>query len=338
MQKESKPLLGITLGDPCGIGPEVVLRALASRKARAAARFLIFGSSAILREVADKLKLRMLRLQAVSSCEEATGKPGPFVLESISCPKRLALLGKPTAVGGRASIEWIKNAIRHALDGRIGAIVTAPINKEAILKGGHNWPGHTELLAAESGAAKPVMTMVGGGLRVALVTTHAAIGDLPRMITKGNVLQTIRIVDAGFRRDFGIKNPRIIVCGLNPHAGEAGRFGKEEQRAITPAIKRAQAEGITCDGPLPADVVFTKSCVGRYDAIVAMYHDQANIPVKMIAFDSGVNVTLGLPIIRTSPDHGTAYDIVRKGIASSGSMVAAILLAADMAKKRGSVR
>ena len=338
MQKKTKPLLGITLGDPCGIGPEVVIRALTNRRARSAARFLVFGSGVILEQVAGKLKLRMPRLQPVATYEETAGRPGPFILESISCPKRLALLGKPTAVGGGASIEWIENAIRHAVGGRIKAIVTAPINKEAVLKGGHNWPGHTELLAAKSGAPKPVMTMVGGGLRAALVTTHVAIKDLPGKITKANVLKTIRIVDVGFRRDFGIKNPRIIVCGLNPHAGEAGRFGSEERTAITPAIKRAQADGIKCDGPLPADVVFTKDCVARYDAIVAMYHDQANIPVKMIAFDSGVNVTLGLPIIRTSPDHGTAYDIVRKGIASPGSMVAAILLAADMARKRGSAR
>jgi 4-hydroxythreonine-4-phosphate dehydrogenase len=181
---------------------------------------------------------------------------------------------------------------------------------------------------------KPVMMMVGGGLRTALVTTHASIKALPELITLKNVLDTIRITDGDLRRYFGLNPPRIAVCGLNPHAGEAGRFGDEEARAIRPAIVEARRLGIHCDGPLSADVAYTARYCERYDAVVAMYHDQATIPVKMLAFESGVNVTLGLPIIRTSPDHGTAYDIVRRGIADPGSMLAAIRLAAEMARKR----
>jgi 4-hydroxythreonine-4-phosphate dehydrogenase len=179
------------------------------------------------------------------------------------------------------------------------------------------------------------MMMVGGGLRIALVTTHAAIKDLPGLITRKNVLETIRITHKDLRRLFGIEQPRIAVCGLNPHAGEAGRFGTEEKKSIAPAVRQARREGIACDGPIPADVAYTPEYRKRYDAVVAMYHDQATIPVKMLAFHSGVNVTLGLPIIRTSPDHGTAYDIVRKGTANPGSMIAAILLAAEMARRHG---
>jgi len=332
-----KPLIGITLGDPSGIGPEVVLRALADRRARAAARFMVFGSAALLRRVARGLHLNAPSFRRVSggpaggSFDVAQG--GPFLMECLECPARLALLGRPTAAGGAASVAWIECAVQMALDGRIDAVVTAPISKEAIHKAGYDWPGHTEMIAESAGVRKPVMMMVGGGLRIALVTTHAAIKDLPGLITRKNVLDTIRIVDHDLKRRFGLRKPRIGVCGLNPHAGEAGLFGREEAKSIAPAIRQARREGISCDGPIPADAAFTPKLRARHDAFVAMFHDQACIPVKMLAFDSGVNVTLGLPIIRTSPDHGTAYDIVRKGTANPGSMVAAILLAAEMARR-----
>ena len=334
----TKPLLAITLGDPCGIGPEVVLRALADRRARSAARFVVFGREKVLSTVAGALGLRMPRLGRITAQNDLDAGRGPWLVDEVACPAGLALKGRPTARGGRASVEWVLSAIDRALDGRVDGIVTAPINKAAIHKAGHDWPGHTEILASRCGARKPVMTMVGGGLRVALVTTHAAIADLPRAVSKRNVLETLRIVDRDMRRYFGLRRPRIAVCGLNPHAGEAGRFGREERVAIGPAVRQAQREGILCDGPTPADVVFTPDQLARHDAVVAMYHDQANIPVKMIAFDKGVNVTLGLPIVRTSPDHGTAYDIVGKGTANPGSMIEAILLAARMAACRRSAR
>ena len=334
MSKPRKKVLGITMGDPCGIGPEIILRALGNRRARAAACFVVFGNAEILQRVSAAHSLRMPHFERVHPIDSLQGRRGPFLMECGRCPSRLALLAKPTADGGRASVASIEGAIRDALEGRIDAIVTAPITKEALYRAGYDWPGHTELLAARTHTKKPVMTMVGGGLRVALVTTHAAIADLPRLITAKNVLDTLRIVHRDLRTYFGFRRPRIAVCGLNPHAGEAGKFGKEESRAIAPAVRRARTEGIRCDGPTPADVVFTRRHLARHDAAVAMYHDQANIPVKMLAFERGVNVTLGLPIIRTSPDHGTAYDIVRRGVADPSSLIEAILLAAHMAKRR----
>jgi len=334
MTKPGKPLLAFTMGDPCGIGSEVMLRALVNRRARAAARFVIFGSEAVLRQVAESFDLRFPRMTRISPGEAPGKKGGVLLLDEIRCAPALALRGHATAAGGHASIAWIESAVAAAVRGEVDGIVTGPISKEAIHKAGHEWPGHTELIAARSGGKRPVMTMVGDGLRVALVTTHVAVRDLPRAITRRKVLETLRVVHHDLRQYFGIKRPRIAVCGLNPHAGEAGRFGDEEKRAIAPAVRHAREEGIACDGPTPADVVFTKRHLARHDAVVAMYHDQATIPVKMIAFDRGVNVTLGLPIIRTSPDHGTAYDIVKKGIADPGSTIEAIRLAAHMATCR----
>ena len=330
---ERKPLIGITLGDPGGIGPEVVLRALADRRARAAARFMVFGSDAVLRRVARELDLDAPSFRGAS--DRLDGREArPLLMECGEYPGRLALAGRPTAAGGAASVAWIACAVQMALDRRIDAVVTGPISKEAIHRAGYDWPGHTEMIAESAGVRKPVMMMCGERLRVALVTTHAAIKDLPELVTRRNVLDTIRIVHRDLRRWFGLPKPRIGVCGLNPHAGEAGLFGREEVKSIAPAIRQARKEGITCDGPIPADAAFTPRLRARYDVFVAMFHDQACIPVKMLAFDSGVNVTLGLPIIRTSPDHGTAYDIVRQGTANPGSMIAAILLAATMAARR----
>jgi 4-hydroxythreonine-4-phosphate dehydrogenase len=329
-----KPLIGLTLGDPSGIGPEVVLRALASRRVRAAARLMVFGSAAILRRVA-----RRLHLDAPSFRDASGGLIGgderPFLMECGECPAWLALLAHPTAGGGAASVAWIERAVQMALERRIDAVVTGPISKEAIHEAGYDWPGHTEMLAEMTGRHKQVMMMVADDLRIALVTTHAAIADLPGLITRKSVLDTIRVLHRDLRRWFGLRRPRIGICGLNPHAGEAGLFGREEKKSIAPAIRQARKEGIACDGPIPADIAFTPDQRARHVAFVAMFHDQACIPVKMLAFDRGVNVTLGLPIIRTSPDHGTAYDIVRKGKANPGSMIAAVLLAAQMAGGHG---
>lgn len=333
-----KPLLGVTMGDPCGIGPEIVLRLLRSRKARAVASFAIFGSATILDKVGNALGIPVPRMETANPGGELRGYKYPVLVDCVPCPSRLALRGKATAAGGRASIEWIAQAIGEAMADDIDGIVTAPINKEAVLKGGHKWPGHTEMLAAKTGVRKPVMMMAGGPLRAALVTTHASIKKLPALITRKNVLETIRITHRDLRQYFGIRKPRLFVCGLNPHAGEAGRFGREEITAIAPAVRQAKREGIECRGPLPADVVFTQRAMKQYDAAIAMYHDQATIPVKLLAFETGVNVTLGLPIIRTSPDHGTAFDIVARGIADYRSILAATLMGAQMAGARRSAR
>ena len=331
----TKPLLGVTMGDPCGIGPELILRLLRSRRALAAARYAVFGSKGVLEKVGRRLRLPMPRLEAAGAEDALRGGRRAVLIDTVPCPQRLALMGKPTAAGGRVAVRWIDLAIVSAVGGRIDGMVTAPISKEAVRKGGGGWPGHTEMLAERTGVKKPVMMMIGGTLRVALVTTHAAIRDVPRLVTKANVLETLRVTHYALRRCFGLRRPRLCVCGLNPHAGEAGQFGREDIRAIAPAVAQAVAEGIRCEGPLPADVVFTRRAMARYDAAVAMFHDQANIPVKLLAFEKGVNVTLGLPIIRTSPAHGTAFDIVKRGVADVGSMVEAACTAARMARARG---
>lgn len=331
----SKPRIGITMGDPCGVGPEVILRALARKPLRRSARFVVLGSSAILNDVARRLDLDASFLRTVRTFAiDSGGRVN--VLSIAPLPRRLALKGGPTPEGGRASIEFVEIGIKLAMDSQIDALVTAPINKRAVSMAGLPWPGHTELLQSRTGSKQAVMLMKGGGLRVAMVTTHHALRDVPALITKERVLGVIRILNAALRDFLGFLQPRIAVCGLNPHAGEGGRFGKEEADAIVPAINAAELEGIRCFGPIPADVVFRHAHgkAARYDAVVAMYHDQGCIPVKLLAFESGVNVTLGLPIIRTSPDHGTAYDIVREGRADPRSMIAAIQMAIAMARRR----
>lgn len=293
-----KPVIGITLGDPGGIGPEVVVKALSRPSIRRLARFHLI--------------------------------PDPTSLVS----KSSFALHRPTATSGRVAVEAVLKAIDLAIKGELDAIVTAPISKEAVRLAGYPWAGHTEILAERTGTKQPVMTMVGGGLIVALVTTHVAMCKLPQCITREKVLRTICVLHDALQKFWGIRRPRIAVCGLNPHAGESGQFGQEELREISPAVRRARAKGVSCIGPLPADVVFYQARKKLYDGVVAMYHDQANIPVKMLGFESGVNVTLGLPIIRTSPDHGTAFDIAGKGVANPGSMMAAIKLAVAMAKRK----
>jgi 4-hydroxythreonine-4-phosphate dehydrogenase len=333
-----KPLIGITIGDHSGIGPEVVLRALKDARVREAARLVVIGDPGILERVNNTFHLRAPKLKPAGGHELPSAGDGPFLLTvcadfSGKCSKALALRGKPSAAAAKAAVDCIFDGIMEAEDSRLDAVVTAPINKHGLSLAHYWFTGHTEYIAEYFSVRKPVMMMVGGGLRVALVTTHAAIKDLPGLITRKNVLDTIRIVHRDLRRWFGLRKPHIGVCGLNPHAGEAGLFGIEEKKSIAPAIRQARREGIACDGPIPADAAFTPKLRARHDAFVAMFHDQACIPVKMLAFDSGVNVTLGLPIIRTSPDHGTAYDIVRQGKADPGSMVAAILLASQMARR-----
>ena len=329
--------MGVTLGDPCGIGPEIILRALARKSLRRRAAFVVLGGVSVLRRVAkrfgiDASFLRTRRGFAPPERDEVT------LLNATPIAAALALRGEPTREGGAASIALVERGIDLAMAGGIEALVTAPISKKAVEMAGLHWAGQTELLQARTGAPRAVMTMVGGGLRVALVTTHLAVSGLCKALTRVSIRDTIRIFDAALRRDFGLHRPRIAVCGFNPHSGEGGRFGDLEQRSIAPAIEAARADGIACEGPVPADVVFHHALKGRWHGVVAMYHDQGCIPVKLLAFESGVNVTLGLPIIRTSPDHGTAYDIVARGKANPGSMIAAIELAVDMARRRAAGR
>jgi len=317
-------IIGITLGDPAGIGAEVVARALQQDEVRRLARYVIFGDERLL----DRA-ISLIGADGDGVRAAIAGFRGRKLPEGC-----LRVVGKATKECGEACVDWIVEGIESALRGEISALVTAPINKVAIHLAGYDYAGHTEILREKTGAERAVMMMVGGGLRVSLVTTHIAVADLPRAIDEEAVLSTISITARDMERIFGVSSPRIAVCGLNPHAGEGGRFGREEIEIINPAVEKARERGIDAVGSLPADTVFHQALEGRFDAVVAMFHDQANIPVKTLAFESTVNVTLGLPIIRTSPGHGTAYDIAWKGCADARSMIEAIKLAASARPKR----
>jgi 4-hydroxythreonine-4-phosphate dehydrogenase len=255
---------------------------------------------------------------------------GVRVVDLGGVPEGLLFAGRATEEGGRASLRYIREAAAATQAGRAAALVTAPVNKHALALAGCTAAGHTELLAELCGAEGPVMMLVGGPLRVALVTHHVRLRDVVCHLSQEEIARTARMAAGALRRYFYVPEPRLAVCGLNPHAGDAGRFGDEEERQIAPAVAALRAEGIAAAGPLPPDTCFLRASRGEFDAVVAMYHDQGLIPLKLLAFEEGVNVTLGLPIIRTSPDHGTAYDIAGQGVASPRSMIAAILLAARM--------
>ncbi|MDO8426201.1 MAG: 4-hydroxythreonine-4-phosphate dehydrogenase PdxA [Deltaproteobacteria bacterium] len=318
-----KPKIAITMGDPAGVGPEIILKALEDKRVRRISEPVVIGDAGVLNHLADKLKLKPpapQRVKSISNLDIKTLKPG-----------------RPTRESSKAMIAYVKEAVRMASEGEAEAIVTAPISKEAAKKAGFRFPGHTEFIAHLTKTKDFRMMLGGSDLKVVLVTIHEAIKDVPRLITKEAVLKTIRITDKAFKRDFGLKRPppRIGVAGLNPHAGEGGLFGDEEKRIIAPAIKRAQRAGINAIGPLPPDTAFFRAVRKKeFDCVICMYHDQGLGPLKLLHFEDGVNATLGLPIIRTSVDHGTAYDIAWKGIASPESLVSAIEMAVEMALRR----
>jgi 4-hydroxythreonine-4-phosphate dehydrogenase len=239
----------------------------------------------------------------------------------------------PSEAGGEASVRFVLAAIEAVRAGRIDAIVTGPISKDAVRQAGYPWPGHTELLAEKFEAPDVAMMFAGGPFRVILVTIHVALAEAIREITVDAILRVMRLGSTALWRQFGIAVPRLGVCGLNPHAGEAGRFGFEEREIIEPAIEQARAEGLCAFGPLPPDTAFYQAMKGKFDLMVAMYHDQGLIPLKTVAFEDSVNITLGLPVVRTSVDHGTAYDIAGRGLASPRSMKAAIRIAVEMVER-----
>ncbi len=337
-ENRERNLIGITMGDPCGIGPEVILKALSSQETGTAAGFIIIGCYNVLRDVADNLsmgkKLQLSRLDSTSLNTDRDLINNINVLDIDNVSVQDAVSHKVLANSGRASVEYIMKGLGLARDGGIDAIVTAPISKEAVKMAGFEFAGHTELLQDKTAAEDVVMLMTGNGLRVSFVTTHLAVKDVFRFINRESVFSTIQTTATGLKDFFGIVDPKIAVCGLNPHCGDGGRFGTEERDAIIPAIKRAQESGIDCIGPLSSDTVFNKALNGEFDVVVVQFHDQGTIPIKMHAFDSGVNITLGIPIIRTSPTHGTAFGIAGKGIADPGSMIAAIKTAVMMAEKQ----
>ncbi len=329
-----KPLIAVTMGDPTGVGPEIIVKALAQAELHEICRPLVLGDAGALERALEvtgaPLEMRTTETGAIG--EEAP--PGVIRLLPLS---RLAtdemVYGRPGVAAGRAMYGYITEGVRMCLAGEAAAMATGPISKAALNLAGYPYPGHTELLAELTGAGEFVMMLAGTRLRVTLVTIHEALKDVPALLNTERVLSTIRTTRLGLHRYFR-KDPRIAVLALNPHCGEGGLFGDEEELIIGPAVKAAQSEGINAVGPLSADTLFYFAAHGEYDAVVCMYHDQGLIPLKLLHFDDGVNVTLGLPIIRTSVDHGTAYNLAGTGRASAASMIAAIRMAVEMAEGR----
>lgn len=324
------------MGDPCGIGPEVIVKALSHGEVHEVCVPIVIGSAEVIRRdlkfVRDRLDLALLSEEEIPDyTSSAEGRVAVLDLRNFDPPSYRP--GQLSAGAGLAAAQCIEKAVQLAMDGIIHGITTAPINKAALNMAGYHFQGHTEFLAHLTDNPSVVMMLAGEKLRVTFVTTHAALRDIPDMITLESVLRTIRITWSGLRM-MGIEEPRIAVAALNPHSGEGGVFGDEEMRVIEPAIERAKGEGIDVQGPFPADTLFVKAKEGVWDAVVTMYHDQGGIPVKMLEFEKVVNITLGLPIIRTSVGHGTAFDIAGKGIADERNMISAIMMAARLARSR----
>lgn len=325
------PVVGITMGDPVGIGPEILVRAMTGSDIHDVCRPVVIGDSLILK-AAMALLGKQAGLNPVTAIDQCRFQKGVIDLIQTSVLSNGDLVpGRPTERTGRAMLGYVTTGIDLARQQAIHALVTCPITKTAMKLAGSEFHGHTELLASRTGTRDFAMMLAGDRLKVVLVTIHIPLSRVPEALTTAAVYKTIRITHQGLTDRFGIRNPAIAVAGLNPHAGEEGMFGSEEDTVIRPAVDRAQADGIHAQGPLPPDTVFYSAMNGRFDAVVCMYHDQGLIPFKLIHFRDGVNTTLGLPIIRTSVDHGTAYDIAFKGTADHASLTAAVRMAAVQA-------
>lgn len=317
-----RPPIGITMGDPAGVGPEVICRALGDMSAEQRAGTVVFGTRAVL-DRANALTGAGLRFIDADACAAAAGE---VHVVDVAVPADGVRDGVMSAEAGACSYAYIAAAVAAALDRRIAAIVTAPINKEALHAAGYPFEGHTELLAHLTGAKSSFMLLASEKLSTIHVSTHVSLGGAIARASMERELATIRVGHAHLRR-MGVDRPRIAVAGLNPHSGENGLFGTDEIDRIIPAIEAARRDGIDVAGPVPADTVFYRAVRGEFDLVVAQYHDQGHIPAKLIAFESTVNVSLGLPILRTSVDHGTAFDIAWKGTARHENMKAAIAYA-----------
>jgi 4-hydroxythreonine-4-phosphate dehydrogenase len=327
-----RPVIGITMGDAAGVGPEVIVKALSHASIFERCKPLVIGDARRLERANEIVKGR-LQVRALRRAEEALYEPGAIDCIDLNLIPEGLPFGRLSAVAGDAAFRYVQRAVELAQAGAIDAICTAPLNKEALHAGGHKYPGHTEMLAHLTGVEEVSMMLVAPQLRVIHVTTHIGIIDAIRKIEPGLVQRTIErghdtLVKAG------ITNPRIAVCGINPHAGENGLFGYgEEEEKIVPAIQVLQARGMNVTGPMPADTLFFRAGRGDFDLVVAMYHDQGHGPVKVLGLEAGVNVTIGLGVIRTSVDHGTAFDIAGTGVVDEGSMLEAMRQAIDLASR-----
>jgi len=331
----SKPILGLTMGDPAGIGPEICLRALSEPAVLAECVPVLFGDAGVLRRLAEKgFPANVAPVVSLAEFNSSTTPTTPVVVDCAALDVAKIEPGKVSAACGKAAYSYIEQSIRAALAKQIDGVVTAPIHKEALSLAGVKFPGHTEIFTALTGAKRSCMMLYSDKITVSMVTTHIGYHEVPGKLSVERVLNTIELtaeaMGAMLRRA-----PRIGVCGLNPHAGEHGLFGQgEEEKFVVPAVAEAKQRGIDATGPLVPDAAFTTGVRKNFDAIVCLYHDQGHIPFKMLAFDTGVNTTLGLPIIRTSVDHGTAFDIAWQGKADPTSLYSAIHIAAQLAAGR----
>jgi 4-phospho-D-threonate 3-dehydrogenase / 4-phospho-D-erythronate 3-dehydrogenase len=327
---DRRPILGVTMGDASGAGPEILVKALGLPQVRSLCRPLAIGHSATIRQAAGIVGSD-LAIRPVESVEAARFEDGVIdVLEAAYIDLEKLEYGAVQAMSGQAAYDCIVRAVNLALAGEIGAIVTSALHKEALNQAGHHYPGHTELLAHLCGVQSVTMMLAAGNFRVSHVSTHVSLREAILLATRERIVQVGRLTHEAVRR-LGVAAPRLAVAGLNPHSGEGGLFGDEEIREIEPAVQELQRMGMDVAGPVPPDTVFYRMERGQYDAVIAMYHDQGHIPTKVLAFDMGVNVTLGLPIIRTSVDHGTVFGKAGKGTANPSSMVEALKMAAAMA-------
>jgi 4-hydroxythreonine-4-phosphate dehydrogenase len=328
--------LALSLGDPAGIGPEITAKAWAALRETGPA-FLVIGDAELLASTSRGGGSSIRRIAAPS--EVAATFTDAIPVLDVPLPARV-VSGQPSKAHAAAIIRWIETGVGLALSGKVSGLVTAPIAKAPLYEAGFKFPGHTEFLAeltameSYAGPRGPVMMLTAGDLRVSLVTIHEPLAKVAGLLTTEKIVNTGLCTSQALRRDFGIDKPRLAVAGLNPHAGESGALGREEVEIIAPAVEQLKAQGVDAKGPYPADTLFHEDARAAYDAVVCMYHDQALIPVKMLDFWGGVNVTLGLPIVRTSPDHGTGFDIAGRGQARPDSLIAAIRLAAEIAARR----
>ena len=333
-----KPI-AVTMGDPAGIGPEITLKAWSSRSVQQISPFVVYGDPHVFEQRARTLGLNVpvARVASLENIAAVFQTALPVIPFALAAP---AEAGKPDSANAPAIISAIEHAVADTASGKVRAVVTNPIAKSVLYSARFGHPGHTEFLAAL--AAKhwpgrrhqPIMMLASDGLRVVPLTIHVPIKDVPSLITRALIAEAVRITSAALVRDFGIEAPHIAICGLNPHAGEGGALGREEVETIAPAIRDLQSAGFAVTGPHAADTLFHESARRSYDAALAMYHDQALIPLKTLAFDQGVNITLGLPFVRTSPDHGTAFDIAASGCASAQSLINALNVADQMSLRR----
>jgi 4-hydroxythreonine-4-phosphate dehydrogenase len=328
------PIIGITMGDPTGIGPEILVKALSMEEPFRACRPVVFGDREALSR-AIQIQNLSTTLEAIDQIPRDGYLPQKIFFFPLSQLEVASLrFGQPDRGCGEAMVKYIEEAVKRARNRELDAITTCPINKKAMNEAGYSFPGHTELLAHLVGAPSVAMMFLGSKWRIVLVTIHLPLKDVSRWISKDRILSTLRLTDEGMKEYFGIPHPKIAVLGLNPHCGEGGLLGEEEKKEILPAIAEAKLLGMDVEGPFPADSFFNISGRYAFDAVISMYHDQGLIPIKMLDFKEAVNFTLGLPFVRTSVDHGTAYDIAGKGLADPSNLVKAIQTAANLSKSK----